>query len=172
MLQAGEELPDRNIQFEYINGKAKRFLESGGPVISIDAKKKELADNFKNDGGTYNEKKSPTKVLDHDFPLKELSKAAPCGVYDINRNERFVNWGASKDVSEFAVESISRRWLTVGGNTYPNASKLYINCDGGGNGARNKLFTLQLKEFANQSNLEVHVPHFPPGTSKWNKIEH
>jgi hypothetical protein len=173
MLQVGEEHPDRNIQFEYINGKAKRFLESGDPVISIDAKKKELVGNFKNNGRTYNEKKNPTKVLDHDFPLKELGKVTPYGIYDINRNEGFVNLGISKDTSEFAVESISRWWLTVGGNTYPDASRLYINCDGGGsNGARNKLFKLQLQEFANQSNLEVHVSHFPPGTSKWNKIEH
>jgi hypothetical protein len=93
MLQAGEEHPDRNIQFEYINGKAKQFLESGDPVISIDAKKKELAGNFKNNSRTYNEKKNPTKVLDHDFPLKELGKVTPYGVYDINRNEGFVNLG-------------------------------------------------------------------------------
>jgi hypothetical protein len=173
MLQAGKEHPDRNIQFEYINGKAKLFLDSGDPVISIDAKKKELVGNFKNNGRTYNEKKKPAKVLDHDFPLKELGKATPYGIYDINRNEGFVNPGISKDTSEFAVESISRWWLTVGRNTYPHASKLYINCDGGGsNGAKNKLFKLQLQEFADQSNLEVHVSHFPPGTSKWNKIEH
>jgi hypothetical protein len=173
MIQVGEEHPDRNIQFEYINGKARQFLESGDPVISIDAKKKELVGNFKNNGRTYNEKKNPTKVLDHDFPLKELGKVTPYGIYDINRNEGFVNLGISKDTSEFAVESISRWWLTVGKNTYPNASKLYINCDGGGsNGARNKLFKLKLQEFVNQSNLEVHVSHFPPGTSKWNKVEH
>jgi len=173
MLQAGEEHPDRNLQFEYINSKAKRFLESGDPVISIDAKKKELVGNFKNNGRTYSEKKSPVKVLDHDFPLKELGKATPYGIYDINRNEGFVNLGISKDTAEFAVESISRWWLTVGKNTYPHASRLYINCDGGGsNGARNKLFKLQLQEFANQSDLKVHVSHFPPGTSKWNKIEH
>lgn len=173
MLQVGEKHPDRDIQFEYINSKAKQFLESGNPVISIDAKKKELVGNFKNNGKTYNEKKAPRKVLDHDFPLKELGKVTPYGIYDVNRNEGFVNLGTSKDTSEFAVESISRWWLTVGKNTYPNASRLYINCDGGGsNGARNKLFKFQMQEFANQSKLEVHVSHFPPGTSKWNKIEH
>jgi hypothetical protein len=173
MLQVGDEHPDRNRQFEYINSKVKQFVEVAEPVISIDAKKKELLGNFKNDGRTYNAKKSPTKVLDHDFPLKELGKVIPYGIYDINRNEGFVNLGISKDTSEFAVESISRWWLTVGKNTYPDASRLYINCDAGGsNGARNKLFKLQLQEFADQSNLEVHVSHLPPGTSKWNKIEH
>ena len=173
MLQVGDEHPDRDRQFEFINSKAKRFLRSGNPVISIDAKKKELVGNFKNNGSAYNKRKNPTKVLDHDFPLKALGKVTPYGVYDINRNEGFVNLGISKDTSEFAVESISRWWLNVGKNTYPKASKLYINCDGGGsNGYRNRLFKLQLQEFVNQSRLEVHVSHFPPGTSKWNKIEH
>ena len=120
-----------------------------------------------------NKKKSPTKVLDHDFPLKELGKVVPYGVYDIARNEGFVNLGISKDTAEFAVESIARWWLTVGKNTYPEATKLYINCDGGGsNGSKVRMFKLQLQEFANQSNLVVHISHFPPGTSKWNKIEH
>jgi transposase len=173
MLQIGEDHPDRNTQFEYINNKAKEFMESCNPVISIDAKKKELVGNFKNNGKTYNKKKNPTKVLDHDFPLKELGKVTPYGIYDLNKNEGFVNLGISKDTCEFAVESIARWWLTVGKNTYPLASKLYINCDSGGsNGHKNRLFKLQLQEFANQSNLEVHVSHFPPGTSKWNKIEH
>ena len=173
MLQVGEEHPDRNEQFEFINNKAKRFLESGDPVISIDAKKKENVGNFINNGRSYSKIKTPTKVFDHDFPIKELGKVTPYGVYDISKNEGFVNLGISKDTAEFAVESISRWWLTLGKNTYPNASKLYINCDGGGsNGCRNRLFKLKLQEFADQSNLEVHVSHFPPGTSKWNKIEH
>ena len=173
MLQIGEEHPDRNAQFEFINSKSKEFMESGNPVISIDAKKKELVGSFKNNGKTYNKEKNPTKVLDHDFPIKELGKVTPYGVYDLNKNEGFVNLGISKDTSEFAVESIARWWLTVGKNTYPEASKLYINCDSGGsNGYKNRLFKLQLQEFANQSNLELHVSHFPPGTSKWNKIEH
>ena len=173
MLQIGEEHPDRNAQFEFINDKAKQFLMSGVPVISIDAKKKQNVGNFKNNGSTYRKSKKPTKVLDHDFPIKELGKVTPYGVYDISRNEGFVNLGISKDTPEFAIESISRWWLTIGKNTYPKASKLYINCDAGGsNGYRNRLFKFQLQEFANQSNLEVHVSHFPPGTSKWNKIEH
>ena len=173
MLQVGEEHPDRDIQFKFINEKVKLFLNSGDPVISIDAKKKELVGNFKNNGSVYNKSKNPTKVLDHDFPLKELGKVTPYGVYDINRNEGFVNLGVSKDTAEFAVESLSRWWLTVGKNTYSQAKRLYINCDGGGsNGARNRLFKSQLQEFADQSQLEVHVSHFPPGTSKWNKVEH
>jgi hypothetical protein len=173
MLQTGAEHPDRNTQFEFINSKAKQFIESGIPVISIDAKKKENIGNFINNGRTYRKSKDPVKVLDHDFPIKELGKVTPFGVYDISRNEGFVNLGISKDTAEFAVESISRWWLTLGKNTYPAASKLYINCDAGGsNGYRSRLFKLQLQEFADQSGLEVHVSHFPPGTSKWNKIEH
>ena len=173
MLQVGEEHPDRDKQFKFINDKAKLWLCAGDPVISIDAKKKELVGNFKNSGSAYNKSKNPTKVLDHDFPLKELGKVTPFGVYDISRNEGFVNLGISKDTAEFAVESVSRWWLTVGKNTYPGTQRLYINCDGGGsNGARNRLFKLQLQEFADQSRLEVHISHFPPGTSKWNKVEH
>jgi len=173
MLQVGEEHQDRDIQFKYINEKVKLFLGSGDPVISIDAKKKELVGNFKNNGSVYKKSKNPTKVLDHDFPLKELGKVTPYGVYDINRNEGFVNLGVSKDTAEFAVESLSRWWLTVGKKTYSQAKRLYINCDGGGsNGARNRLFKSQLQEFADQSQLEIHISHFPPGTSKWNKVEH
>lgn len=173
MLQVGEEHPDRDRQFKFINDKAKLFLSAGDPVISIDAKKKEIVGNFKNNGRAYSKSKNPTKVLDHDFPLKELGKVTPFGVYDISRNEGFVNLGISRDTAEFAVESVSRWWLTVGKNTYPKARRLYINCDGGGsNGARNRLFKLQLQEFADQSLLEVHISHFPPGTSKWNKVEH
>ena len=173
MLQVGEGHPDRNSQFEFINGKAKGFLGSGDPVISIDAKKKELVGNFKSNGKAYARKKNPEKVLDHDFPIKELGKVTPYGIYDINRNEGFVNLGISKDTAEFAVESVSRWWLTVGKHTYPQASRLYINCDAGGsNGYKTRLFKLQLQEFANHSKLDIHVSHFPPGTSKWNKIEH
>jgi transposase len=173
MLQVGEAHIDRNEQFEFINNKAKEFLELKEPVISIDAKKKENVGNFKNNGQTYNKKNDPTQVLDHDFPLEELGKVTPYGVYDVNKNEGFVNLGISKDTAEFAVESISRWWLTVGKNTYATTSKIYINCDGGGsNGSSNRLFKQQLQEFANQSGLDVHISHFPPGTSKWNKIEH
>jgi hypothetical protein len=173
MMQVGEEHPDRDKQFRFINSKAKRFLKVGAPVISIDAKKKENVGNFINDGRTYRKKKDPVKVLDHDFPIKELGKVTPYGIYDIGRNEGFVNLGVSSDTSEFAVESISRWWLTLGKKTYPNSTRLYINCDGGGsNGSKNRLFKYQLQQFANQSGITVHVSHFPPGTSKWNKIEH
>ena len=173
MLQVGEEHPDRDKQFQFINSKAKRFLKAGVPVISIDAKKKEKIGNFINNGRTYRKEKDPLKVLDHDFPIKELGKVTPYGIYDIGKNEGFVNLGISSDTSEFAVESISRWWLTLGKNTYPEARELYINCDGGGsNGCKNKLFKFQLQQFANHSGLKVHVSHFPPGTSKWNKIEH
>jgi len=173
MLQVGEGHPDRDKQFRFINNKAKMFLKAGVPVISIDAKKKENIGNFINNGRTYRKKKDPQKVLDHDFPIKELGKVTPYGIYDIGRNEGFVNLGISSDTSEFAVESISRWWLALGKNTYPKATKLYINCDGGGsNGSRIRLFKFQLQEFANHSGLEVHVSHFPPGTSKWNKVEH
>jgi transposase len=173
MLQVDEPHPDREEQFKFINTKAAGFLEAGEPVISIDAKKKENIGNFKNNGSSYSKKGEPTKVLDHDFPLKELGKVTPYGVYDISKNEGFVNLGISKDTAEFAVESICRWWLTVGANTYPQAAKIHINCDGGGsNASSNRMFKLQLQEFSNQSGLDVHVTHFPPGTSKWNKIEH
>jgi len=173
MLQVNEPHPDRDEQFQFINAKAAEFLAAGEPVISIDAKKKENIGNFKNNGTSYSKKGEPTKVLDHDFPLKELGKVTPYGVYDISKNEGFVNLGISKDTAEFAVESISRWWLTVGVHTYPQAAKIHINCDGGGsNGSSNRMFKLQLQEFSNQSGLEVHITHFPPGTSKWNKVEH
>jgi transposase len=173
MLQVNEPHPDRDEQFKFINAKASLFLSEGEPVISIDAKKKENIGSFKNNGYEYRKNKNPRKVLDHDFPIKELGKVTPYGIYDIGNNEGFVNLGISKDTAEFAVESISRWWLTVGKNTYPNASKIHINCDGGGsNGSSNRMFKLQLQEFSNQSGLAVHVTHFPPGTSKWNKVEH
>jgi transposase len=173
MLQIGTPHPDRNAQFEYINKKCARFIKQGQPVISVDTKKKESVGNFKNNGAEYSQKKHPVKVLDHDFPIKELGKVAPYGIYDISRNEGFVNLGKSHDTAEFAVESILRWWQSLGRNTYPNASKLYINSDNGGsNGSRVRLWKKQLQQFANITGLEVHVSHFPTGTSKWNKIEH
>jgi len=143
MLQVGEEHPDRDQQFQFINNTAKAFLHVGVPVISIDAKKKENIGNFKNNGSSYRMKQDPVKVLDHDFPIKELGKVTPYGIYDVGKNEGFVNLGISSDTSEFAVESISRWWLTIGKNTYPKTSRLYITCDGGGsNGSRNRLLNI------------------------------
>ena len=171
MLQLGESHPDRDGQFKFINQKSSKFIQQKQPVISVDAKKKELIGNFANTGAEDSIKKSPTKVLDHDFPIKELGKVTPYGIYDISRNEGFVNLGISRDTSEFAVASILRWWQTLGVHTYPAARKLYVTCDGGGsNDSRHRLWKKQLQEFCNITGLEVHVSHFPPGTSKWNKI--
>jgi hypothetical protein len=166
MLQVGEAHPDRNAQFEFINQKAKDFIDAGEPVISVDTKKKENIGNFKNNGTEYRKNKDPRPVLDHDFPIAELGKIAPYGVYNLNHNTGFVNVGTHHDTAEFAVESISRWWETVGKPTFPKAKKLLITCDcGGSNGNR-------LAKLSARMCLEVHVSHFPPGTSKWNKIEH
>lgn len=173
MLQVGNAHPDRNTQFEYINETSKKYISEGIPVISIDCKKKENLGNFKNSGQEYRKKKDPRKVLDHDFLNKELGTVAPYGIYDIDKNTGFINLGTSHDTAEFAVNSIFQWWLHIGKETYTNAKRLYINCDGGGsNGSRIHLWKTQLAEFAEFAGLEVHVSHFPPGTSKWNKIEH
>jgi hypothetical protein len=173
MLQIGETHPDRNAQFEHINKTAECFLEGGEPVISVDTKKKENIGNFKNNGKEYRRKGNPRKVLDHDFPIEELGKIAPYGIYNVNKNTGFVNIGTSHDTSEFAVESISRWWESVGKNTFPHAKTLYITCDcGGSNGNRARMWKYQLQQFADRTRLEIQVSHFPPGTSKWNKIEH
>lgn len=172
MEQVGSRHENRDSQFVYINTKAKAFLEEGMPVISVDTKKKELIGNFKNAGAEYRPKNNPRTVLDHDFAL-EGGKVAPYGVYLINNNEGFVNLGTDHDTSAFAVESIRRWWNIVGKNTFPNQKKLYINCDGGGsNGWRVKLWKYEIALFAQETGLEIHVSHFPPGTSKWNKVEH
>lgn len=173
MLQVGEAHPDRNAQFEHINSTAAKYLESGEPVISVDTKKKENIGNFKNNGQEYRHKKDPRKVLDHDFPIEELRKISPYGVYNLTNNTGFVNVGTSHDTSEFAVESISRWWETVGKHTFPEKCKIYITCDSGGsNGYRVRMWKYQLQEFANRTGLEIEVSHFPRGTSKWNKVEH
>jgi hypothetical protein len=173
MLQIGEAHPDRNAQFEFINKKAKEFIDAGEPVISVDTKKKENIGNFKNNGTEYRRNKDPRKVLDHDFPIAELGKIAPYGVYNLNYNIGFVNVGTSRDTAEFAVESIARWWETVGKHTFPKATKLLITCDcGGSNGNRVRLWKSQLVQLSKRVGLEIHVSHFPPGTSKWNKIEH
>jgi hypothetical protein len=173
MLQLGEPHPDRNAQFKFINEKAKQFIEIGEPVISVDTKKKENIGNFKNPGQEYRRNKYPRKVLDHDFPIKELGKVSPYGVYNLNHNIGFVNLGTSCDTAEFAVESISRWWEIVGKHTFPNAKKLMITCDcGGSNGYRTRQWKYQLSQLATRIGIEIHVCHFPPGTSKWNKVEH
>ena len=173
MQQVGEPHPDRNAQFEHINKTAAEYLDAGNPVISVDTKKKENIGNFANKGTEYRNKKNPRKVLDHDFPIEELGKISPYGVYNLNNNTGFVNVGTSHDTSEFAVESISRWWNTVGKHTFLNCKKIYITCDSGGsNGYRVRMWKYQLQQFANCTGMEIEVSHFPRGTSKWNKVEH
>ena len=173
MLQVGNAHPKRNEQFEYIDATSKAYIAEGVPVISIDCKKKENLGNFKNNGAEYRPKKDPRKVLDHDFLMKELGSVAPYGIYDIDKNTGFVNLGTSHDTAAFAVNSILQWWLHIGKETYPNAKQLYITCDGGGsNGSRIHLWKAQIAQLAEKTGLEIHISHFPPGTSKWNKIEH
>ena len=165
--------PDRNAQFEYINKTALEQMAAGQPVISIDAKKKENVGNFKNTGAEYSLKREPLKVLDHDFPIKELGKATPYGIYDIMKNAGFVNVGISSDTAEFAVESIKKWWQEVGQEAYPGAKSIYITADSGGsNGVRVRLWKVKLQELSNELGLTLKISHFPAGTSKWNKIEH
>jgi hypothetical protein len=172
-LQVGEPHVDRDKQFLHINEMSKSFLQSDQPVISVDTKKKENVGNFKNNGGEYALKGKPTEVLDHDFPLLGLGKVNPYGIYDVAEMEGYVNVGISSDTAKFAVQSIRTWWDEMGCIKYPKANKLYITADGGGsNGRRNKLWKTSLQELSNELGLEIHVSHFPPGTSKWNKIEH
>ncbi len=169
----GSDHPDRDEQFNFINSKVEEFLEVGEPVISVDTKKKENIGNYKNNGEEYCPKKTPVEVNGHDFPNKELGKAAPYGIYEIDRNKGWVNVGISSDTAQFAVESIRKWWHGMGKQVRPKATKLYINADGGGsNGSRNRLWKVELQKLATETGLEIHVSHFPPGTSKWNKIEH
>ncbi len=156
MLQVGQAHPDRNEQFEYINTSAAEYISSGDPVISVDTKKKENIGNFKNKGQEYRKNKDPRKVLDHDFPIKELGKISPYGVYNLNNNTGFVNVGTSRDTSEFAVETIARWWETVGKHTFINSKRIYINCDcGGSNGNRRRMWKYQLQQFADRTGLEI-----------------
>lgn len=171
--QVGKEHPDRNEQFKHIDRKASSFLTYGEPVISIDCKKKENIGNFKNNGAEYAPKGKPQTVLDHDFPLPENGKAAPYGVYDLANNEGFVSVGISSDTAQFAVNSIRAWWDTMGKERYPDAHHLLITADGGGsNGSRNRLWKFELQKLVNEIQIPISVCHFPPGTSKWNKIEH
>ncbi len=169
----GASHPDRDAQFQYIATRAKEFHENGQPVISVDTKKKELVGPFKNSGKAYRPKGDPVKVNVHDFMDKELGKVAPYGVYDLKHNEAWVNVGTDHDTAVFAVESIRRWWNMMGKERYPDATRLMITADSGGsNGSRIRLWKVELQKLANEIGLEIHVSHFPPGTSKWNKIKH
>jgi len=165
--------PDRNAQFEYIHRKVKDFQSCSQPVISVDTKKKERVGDFKNNGRELRPKGSPEKVRIYDFEIPELGKVAPYGVYDHTQNTGWVNVGTDHDTATFAVESIRKWWNTMGREAYPEANRLLITADGGGsNGSRVRLWKIELQKFINESGLVVSVCHFPPGTSKWNKIEH
>jgi hypothetical protein len=169
----GESHPDRNEQFEHINATAERYLQRGQPVISVDTKKKELVGDFKNGGREWQPKGTPDKVLVHDFPDDSVGKAIPYGVYDMARNEAWVNVGRDHDTPAFAVASIRQWWKMMGQRAYPDAKELFITADAGGsNGYRARAWKVELQRFADDSGMRIRVSHFPPGTSKWNKIEH
>jgi len=169
----GTSHPDRNAQFEHINNQVKKYQADEFPVISVDTKKKELVGDFKNSGRELRPKGEPQKVRVHDFMIPELGKASPYGVYDITHNVGWVNVGIDNDTAAFAVESIRRWWYTMGHATYPVANKLLITADSGGsNGYRTRLWKVELQNLANETGIAISVCHLPPGTSKWNKIEH
>ena len=169
----GSSVPDRNEQFEFINQTALSFMGDNAPVISVDCKKKELIGNFKNAGREWFVKGNAPEVNVYDFIDKDLGKAVPYGIYDIAKNEGWVSVGISKDTAEFAVNSIRTWWQQMGKEQYPIANKLLVTADGGGsNSSRSRLWKKELQTLATETGLEIHVCHFPPGTSKWNKIEH
>lgn len=169
----GASHPDRNAQFEHINAMAADFLTRQQPVISVDTKKKELVGNFQNRGKEWQPKGTPEQVLVHDFPDDAVGKAIPYGVYDMARNEAWVSVGRDHDTPTFAVASIRQWWTTMGRPVYPDARELYITADAGGsNGYRSRSWKAELQAFADAFQLRILVSHFPPGTSKWNKIEH
>jgi hypothetical protein len=169
----GESHADRDRQFRYINETAKRFLKANEPVISVDTKKKERVGNFKNSGRKWRKTGAAPKVNIHDFPSLAEGTAIPYGAYDVRRNQGMVNVGMTHDTAEFAVESIRRWWRRFGIRHYPGARRLFICADSGGsNAARNRAWKYYLQHFSDETGLEVVVGHYPPGTSKWNKIEH
>jgi len=171
--QEGSSNPDRNKQFLHIHETASAFQKRGDPVISIDTKKKELIGNYKNGGKEWAPEGTPRDVNVHDFIDKKLGKAIPYGVYDIAKNNGFVSVGIDKDTAEFAVQTIRRWWSGVGREAYGGSHHLYITADGGGsNASRSRLFKLELQKFSDETGLTITVSHYPPGTSKWNKIEH
>ena len=169
----GSRHPDRDAQFRYINNLVRRFQKAGQPVISVDTKKKELVGDFKNPGKTWRPKGRPEPVRVHDFIIPEQGKAIPYGVYDLTRNAGWVSVGIDHDTATFAVNSIRRWWQKMGRPVYPRARSLLITADcGGSNGPRVRLWKWELQQFASKTGLTLTVCHFPPGTSKWNKIEH
>jgi len=169
----GKQHEDRDAQFNHINRRVKACQRSGQPAISVDTKKKETLGNLKNPGRTYRRKGDPIRVKTHDFPDKALGKAVPYGVYDITNNEAGVSVGISHDTAEFAVSAIRRWWQEMGRQRYPKAKRLLITADSGGsNSPRTRLWRWVLQQFADESGLTIELCHYPPGTSKWNKIEH
>jgi len=169
----GTDHPDRNAQFEFISEQTRQQLMAGNPVISVDTKKKELVGAYKNNGTTWCPEGKPEQVKVHDFVDKELGRANPYGVYDMGSNTGWVSVGTDHDTASFAVETIRRWWGTMGRQCYPAASELMITADGGGsNGSRVRLWKMELQRLADEIRIPIHVSHLPPGTSKWNKIEH
>ncbi len=169
----GKQHPDRNAQFEHINAKADACIERGVPVISVDTKKKELIGNFKNGGREWQPQGEPELVDVHDFPSDAIGKAIPYGIYDLASNDGFVSVGVDHDTPTFAVTSIEAWWKHVGQPRYPDAREIFITADAGGsNGHRPRMWKAELQRLADKLDLAIHVSHFPPGTSKWNKIEH
>jgi Rhodopirellula transposase DDE domain len=169
----GEQHPDRNAQFEHLNAKAQDCLDRGVPFISVDTKKKELVGNFKNAGREWQPQNEPDLVDVHDFPTDAVGKAVPYGIYDVAANDGFVSVGVDHDTPVFAVTSIEAWWKRVGFKRYPDARELFITADAGGsNGYRSHVWKHELQRMADKLDLSIHVSHFPPGTSKWNKVEH
>ena len=169
----GDSHPDRDAQFGYINAQVFTALAEQQPVISVDTKKKELVGDFRNNGREYRPQGNPEEVRVHDFLIKELGRAVPYGIYDLATNCGWVSVGVDHDTAAFAVNSIRQWWQAVGRARYPNASRLLITADGGGsNGSRVRLWKRELQKLANELGLDIVVSHLPPGTSKWNKIEH
>ena len=172
-VREGSRHPDRDAQFRYINQITKAALDAGEPVLSVDTKKKELVGDFKNGGREWQRKGSPVPVRTHDFKDKALGKAIPHGLYDLGADEGWITVGVDRDTSQFAVNSIRRWWQKLGSLRYPDTQVLTITADcGGSNGSRTRLWKAELQKLADDTGLEVQVLHFPPGTSKWNRIEH
>ena len=171
--EEGRDHPDRDAQFRYINRAVKRGLAAGAPVISVDTKKKELIGNYMNAGQQWRPAKQPRAVQGHDFPTPDVPRAYPYGIYDIGRNTGFVNLGTDHDTGAFAVASIRGWWHHEGRRLYPDATTMWITADAGGsNGWRLRLWKLELQRLADETGVAIAVCHFPPGTSKWNKVEH